>query len=82
MTKHDCPYCASNDIGVIDVMGKFYSVGCRTCGMCGPQKPTLEDAERAWNGLCLKLCTHCISRPWGRALAKRVKEMAVADESD
>ena len=79
MTKHDCPYRASNDIGVIDVMGKFYSVGCRTCG---PQKPTLEDAERAWNGLCLKLCTHCISRAWGRALAKRVKEMAVADESD
>ena len=82
MTKHDCPYCASSDIGIIDVMGKFYSVGCRACGMCGPQAPTLDEAEQAWNGLCLKLCTHCISRPWGKALAKRMKEMSdsVTDE--
>ena len=83
MTKHDCPYCASSDIGIIDVLGKFYSVGCRTCGMSGPQEATLEAAEEAWNGLCLKLCSHCISRPWGRALAKRVSEMShVASKAD
>ena len=82
MTKHDCPYCASKDIGIIDVLGKFYSVGCRSCGMSGPQESTLEAAEEAWNGLCLKLCSHCISRPWGRALAKRVNEMSRASASD
>ena len=82
MTKHDCPYCASNDIGIINVLGKVYSVGCRSCGMSGPQESTLEAAEEAWNALCLKLCSHCISRPWGRALAKRVNEMSRSSESD
>ena len=78
MTKHACPYCASTDIGIIDVLGKSYSVGCRVCGMSGPQGTTVEEAEKAWNGLCLKFCNHCISRPWGRALAKRVQQLSEA----
>lgn len=82
MTRHDCPYCASNDIGIIDVLGKIYSVGCRSCGMSGPQESTVEEAENAWNSLCLKICSHCISRPWGRALAKRVRDMSDAAETD
>ncbi|WP_418764524.1 hypothetical protein [Mailhella sp.] len=82
MTRHACPYCASDDIGIIDVLGKIYSVGCRSCGMSGPQESTVEAAEMAWNGLCLKICSHCISRPWGRALAKRVKNLSEnADDS-
>ena len=76
MTRHACPYCASDDIGIIDVLGKIYSVGCRSCGMSGPQESTVEAAEMAWNGLCLKICSHCISRPWGRVLAKRVKNLS------
>lgn len=79
-TMHACPYCASEDIGIIDVLGRIYSVGCRSCGMSGPQEATVEAAELAWNGLCLKICSHCVSRPWGRALARRMQEMAKAQE--
>ena len=76
MKRHTCPYCSSDDIGIIDVLGKIYSVGCRSCGMTGPQQPTADAAESAWNGLCLKICSHCISRPWGKAMAKRVRDLS------
>ncbi|HJD97257.1 Lar family restriction alleviation protein [Mailhella massiliensis] len=76
MMMHACPYCSSEDIGLIDILGRIYSVGCRNCGMTGPQAESADEAEHAWNGLCLKICSHCISRPWGRAMAKRVQAMS------
>ena len=76
MIVHACPYCESEDTGIIDILGNIYSVGCRNCGMTGPHAESADQAETAWNGLCQKICSHCISRPWGRAMAKRIKAMS------
>lgn len=57
-----CPYCESEDIGVIDVLGQSYTYGCRQCGMTGPQANTKEEAKQLWDALCLKLCHHCIRK--------------------
>lgn len=62
-----CPYCESEDIGLIDVLGQSYTVGCRQCGMTGPQADNKEEAEALWNKLCQKMCRHCIGRRFKRA---------------
>ena len=57
-----CPYCESEDIGVIDVLGQVYTYGCKQCGMTGPQANTKEEAKQLWDALCLNMCHHCIRR--------------------
>ena len=73
---HSCPYCDSEDIGVINILNTIYSIGCKSCGMTGPQGENEEDARAKWEGLCHTMCHHCISRPWGKAMIKRVKKLA------
>lgn len=71
-----CPFCESEDVGIINILERVYAVGCRSCGMTGPQATTLQEAMNLWEQLCDKSCHHCISRPWGKALAKRVAQLS------
>lgn len=79
MTK--CPYCESDNLGIINIMGERFAVGCKNCGMSGPQSNTENDAITAWDGLCARMCHHCISRPWGKAMARRIAQLARESES-
>lgn len=56
--KHKkCPYCAHDEqnIYVRESEGfgfmpiKYYSVICKKCRAEGPERPTLEDAWKAWD---------------------------------
>ena len=76
-----CPYCGSEDLGMIDILGASYAVGCRNCGMTGPQSDSKDGALSSWNGLCAHMCNHCISRPWGKAMARRIARLAKESES-
>lgn len=54
-TLEACNYCGSDVISSGEVMGrkangvKFYQTGCLTCGALGPEKKTVELADKAWN---------------------------------
>ena len=74
MTK--CPYCSSDNLGIINIMGESFAVGCKDCGTTGPQSYTEEGARESWEGLCARMCHHCISRPWGKAMTRRVARLA------
>ena len=76
-----CPYCGSEDLGIIDILGASYAVGCRNCGMTGPQSESKDGALSSWDGLCAHMCHHCISRPWGKAMARRIARLAKESES-
>ena len=67
-----CPYCEFEDLGILDVLGMSYAVGCRHCGMTGPAAETKEEAEIKWKSLCLKMCHHCIKKHLRRQRAQRV----------
>lgn len=71
-----CPYCDSDSLGIVNIMGESFAVGCKNCGMTGPQSRTEEGAREAWEGLCARICRNCISRPWGKAMARRIARLA------
>ena len=73
MKLHNCPYCESSELGVIDTFALHYQIGCTQCATMGPVGKTKEEAERAWNSLCAKLCTHCIHRAYGKAILRKLE---------
>ena len=70
-----CPYCGSEELGFINICGLTFSVSCKDCGMAGPVQHTEEEAVKAFDSLCAKMCSHCISRTWGRKLRDKLKNM-------
>ena len=65
MIVQPCPYCNYKHVSVEETIGennrKGYVVCCSNCGMCGPESKehNEEDAIRAWNYLCGKICRNC-----------------------
>lgn len=82
MKLHKCPFCSSESVGIINILNINYTVGCSGCGMTGPIGETEEQAKSFWEGLCHNMCHHCISRPWGKALLKRVKKLSESIEEE
>lgn len=80
MTK--CPYCSSDNLGIINIMEESFAVGCKDCGMSGPQAHTEADAITSWDGLCARMCRNCISRPWGKAMSRRIARLATNHSPD
>ena len=71
----ECPFCGSKELGFINICGLTFAVACKKCGMAGPVQPTEEEAVKAFDSLCAKMCSHCISRTWGRKLRDKLKNM-------
>jgi predicted RNA-binding Zn-ribbon protein involved in translation (DUF1610 family) len=47
-----CPFCGSDDQGMITICsddGDFEAVTCNNCGAQGPTKPTSDEAEAAFD---------------------------------
>ena len=74
-TAHDCPFCKSTNLGIINVFDESFNVGCKDCGMTGPQAASIDEAIDIWNRLCSKMCSHCITRPFGKAVIARSKKI-------
>ena len=62
---HPCPYCQNPAVSIVETEDedgrRGCVVACGTCGMCGPESRSVssENAARAWEILCSRMCTHC-----------------------
>ena len=56
-----CPYCGCCSVTVEETAEGGRVVACPRCGMSGPESVDgdEEEASRAWNALCRKLCRNC-----------------------
>lgn len=49
--------------------------------MAGPVERTEEEAITAFDSLCSKMCSHCISRTWGKKLISKLRELHAKEHS-
>ena len=48
MELRECPFCGEEVLAVFVKRNGFYVV-CYGCNTCGPEKPSQQEAEEAWN---------------------------------
>ena len=80
--KKNCPFCGSDNVGVISIFNVHHCVGCKACGLTGPQSDTEQGAKDLWDSLHAKMCRSCITRPWGQKALKRMQALADAKDLD